>query len=97
MQTECNTDRFDFQPLQKREVLGICDGGAITADAGALLLRESEATGKPARRFKDFRYRTRESWSRERRVVGKAEHLAKGSNLRFVVTSLSKKEYEGRC
>jgi len=57
---------------------------------------ESEATGKPARRFKDFRYRTRESWSRERRVVGKAEHLAKGSNSRFVVTSLSKKEYEGR-
>jgi len=57
---------------------------------------ESEATGKPARRFKDFRYRTRESWSRERRVVGKAEHLAKGSNSRFVVTSLSKEEYEGR-
>jgi hypothetical protein len=57
---------------------------------------ESEATGKSARRFKDFTYRTRESWSRERRVVGKAEHLAKGSNSRFVVTSLSKEEYEGR-
>ncbi len=57
---------------------------------------ESEATGKSARRFKDFTYRTRESWSRERRVVGKAEHLAKGSNSRFVVSSLSKEEYEGR-
>ena len=28
------------------------------------------------------------SWSRARRVVAKAEHLAKGSNPRFVVTSL---------
>lgn len=46
-------------------------------------------TGQPARVFKDFRYRTQKSWSRERRVVGKAEHLAKGSNPRFVVTSLS--------
>jgi hypothetical protein len=50
---------------------------------------DCEATGQPARRFKDFPYRTRTSWSRERRVVGKAEHLAKGSNPRFVVTSLS--------
>ena len=57
---------------------------------------ESEAAGKSARRFKDFTYRTLESWSRERRVVGKAEHLAKGPNSRFVVTSLSKEEYEGR-
>jgi len=57
---------------------------------------ESEATGKSARRFKDFTYRTHKSWSRERRVVGKAEHLAKGSNSRFVVTSLSKEEYDGR-
>lgn len=48
-----------------------------------------EATGQAARVFKDFTYRTRKSWSRERRVVGKAEHLAKGANPRFVVTSLS--------
>ena len=32
----------------------------------------------PASRFKDFRDRTRNRWSRRRRVVGKAEHLAKG-------------------
>jgi hypothetical protein len=49
-------------------------------------------TGEPARVFKDFRYRTRDSWSRERRVVGKAEHLAKGPNPRFVVTSLSEQD-----
>ena len=57
---------------------------------------ESKATGKSARRFKDFTYQTRTSWSRERRVVGKAEHLAKGSNPRFVVTSLPAKQYDGR-
>ena len=48
-----------------------------------------EETGKPARVFKDFRYSTLDSWSCERRVVGKAEHLEKGANPRFVVTSLS--------
>lgn len=48
-----------------------------------------EATQLPARVFRDFRYRTRKSWSCERRVIGKAEHLAKGENPRFVVTSLT--------
>ena len=36
--------------------------------------------------FTEFAYQTRESWSRARRVIGKAEHLAKGANPRFVVT-----------
>ena len=34
---------------------------------------ESRRTGQPARRFKDFQYTTRKSWSRRRRVIGKAE------------------------
>jgi hypothetical protein len=55
-----------------------------------------EQTRQPARVFKDFEYRTHQSWSRTRRVVGKAEHLAKGSNPRFVVTSLSAQEFDGR-
>ena len=42
----------------------------------------------PSRRFEDFEYRTRKSWSRARRVVGKAEILDKGQNPRFVVTNL---------
>jgi Transposase DDE domain group 1 len=50
-------------------------------------------TGKPARVFKDFMYRTQKSWSRERRVIGKAEHLEKGANPRFVVTSLDPEEF----
>jgi hypothetical protein len=56
-----------------------------------------EATSQPARVFKDFTYRTLKSWSRLRRVVGKAEHLAKGSNPRFVVTSLTAEEFEARA
>ena len=55
-----------------------------------------EQTRQPARVFKDFEYRTHKSWSRTRRVVGKAEHLAKGSNPRFVVTSLSTADFDGR-
>lgn len=57
---------------------------------------EFERTGQAARVFKDLTYRTQKSWSRERRVIGKAEHLAKGSNPRFVVTSLSAAEFDAR-
>jgi hypothetical protein len=56
--------------------------------------KEAFAQTKTATRvFKDCHYRTLQSWSRERRVVGKAEYLAKGENPRFVVTSLSADEY----
>jgi len=50
---------------------------------------ESVRTGEMARIFKNLRYQTvQKTWSRTRRVVAKAEHLNKGSNPRFVVTSL---------
>ena len=55
-----------------------------------------ESSAAAARVFKDFGYRTRTSWSRERRVVGKAEYLAKGANPRFVVTSISSEEKDAR-
>jgi hypothetical protein len=51
--------------------------------------QQFEATREPARIFAELRYQTLDTWSRERRVVAKAEHLAKGPNPRFVVTSLS--------
>jgi hypothetical protein len=54
-------------------------------------------SGEPARRFADFDYATRKSWSRRRRVVAKAEHLAKGPNPRFVVTSLAASEYPAKA
>src|SRR2546423_15117378 len=50
---------------------------------------ESQATGQPARRFKEFQWSTRNSWSRQRRVIAKAEWTAGEANPRFVVTSLS--------
>ena len=50
--------------------------------------QEQQRTGKAARVFTEFFYRTRQSWSRSRRVVAKAEYLEKGENPRFVVTSL---------
>ncbi len=55
-----------------------------------------EDTRKAARVFKDFRYETRESWSRERRVVAKAEYLDKGANPRFVVTSIDLQVIDGQ-
>ena len=61
--------------------------GAIADDLAAAEL-ESLAQGRPARHFADFAWRTLDSWSRARRVVAKAEHLAQGPNPRFVVTSL---------
>jgi hypothetical protein len=51
----------------------------------------------PQRVFKDFTYRTRASWSRSRRVVGKAEYLAKGENPRFVVSNLARKDYAAQA
>jgi hypothetical protein len=42
----------------------------------------------PCRSFTEFEYATRDSWSRVRRVIGKAEVLAAGDNPRFIVTSL---------
>ena len=48
-----------------------------------------QSTGKPARVFAEFSYRTRKSWSCSRRVVAKAEYLDRGENPRFVVTSLT--------
>jgi len=53
---------------------------------------KSRRTGKPARYFKDIRWTTRRSWSRERRVVGKAEFTTDEANPRFVVTSLKRAE-----
>jgi hypothetical protein len=50
--------------------------------------RKAKRTGKPARVFADFRYRTRKSWSDERRVIGKAEFTNGGANPRFIVTNI---------
>ena len=61
--------------------------------------RRGLASGRKSRRYRDFRYRTRGSWSRTRRVVGKAEWLpgeARNNNVRFVVTSLGQRAWGTR-
>ena len=55
--------------------------------------RQYRKTKRAARFFKEFYYQTRKSWSVQRRVVAKAEHLEKGENPRFVVTSLTAEEW----
>ena len=80
-------------------VLGLAKNSRLgEAIAGELAQakQQYETTQEAARVFKDFRYRTRKSWSCERRVVGKAEHLAKGANPRFIVTSIGSEERDAR-
>lgn len=179
MQTQCSARQFEFEAIERRRVVAAFDGGAVSSDAGALLLsgldrglglierfaacfddgrdpeliehsvktlvgqrvlglalgyedlidhdelrhdplwaaalgklepgrrsqcaelaeakRLCEESAKPARRFKDFVYRTLDSWSAARRVVGKAEHLPAGANPRFIVTSLEPAQWEARA
>jgi hypothetical protein len=76
-------------------LFGLAKNDRLIAETASELARaeaKSRRTGKPARYFKDFRWRTRRSWSRERRVVAKAEFTAGEANPRFVVTSLTRAE-----
>ena len=80
-------------------VLGLAKNSRLVEAIGeemAEAQKSYQSTQKPARVFKDFRYRTRQSWSRERRVVGKAEYLAKGENPRFIVTSIGSEQQQAR-
>jgi hypothetical protein len=89
----CEANRVDY-------VFGLARNvrlEAVLAEPLAEAKRLCLATGKPARVFHDFRYRTRDSWSRERRVVGKAEHTLDGANPRFVVTSLRRTRIAARA
>lgn len=72
-------------------LFGLARNARLERAVGAELQQAAERhrqSGEPERVFKDFTYRTRKSWSCERRVVGKAEVLSQGKNPRFVVTSL---------
>ena len=82
-------------------VLGLARNSRLLGQIRRQLQQAGKAcarTGQAARRFRDFRYRTLQSWGRQRRVVGKAEWLPgqRGANPRFVVTSLSREEVAGR-
>lgn len=69
---------------------------AIIEEELAAARAAAEKTGRPARRFKDFQWSTRDTWSQERRVVAKAEWTEGEANPRFVVTSLKRSEAGAR-
>ena len=81
---EANGVHFLFGLAKNDRLIGMIAGELAQAEA------KSRRTGKPARTFKEFRWTTRDSWSRERRVVAKAEFTEGEANPRFVVTSLTR-------
>ena len=92
LMTWCEANRVDYLfGLARNERLV----GAIADDLAAAEA-ESLSHGGPARRFADFAWSTLDSWSRHRRVVAKAEHLPKGANPRFAVTSLTASAIDAR-
>jgi len=70
---------------------------AMLSEALAEAKQRHQATGQPVRLFRELRYQTRETWTCERRVAGKAEPLDKGANPRFVVTSLASERWVARA
>lgn len=89
----CEQNEVDY-------LLGLAKNKRLIKILGGELQRvkqQFEATQQPAREFKDFTYQTHKSWQRARRVVGKAEHLGKGSNPRFIVTSLTAEKYAAQA
>ncbi len=88
----CEANRVDYLfGLARNERLE----EAIKAELIAATI-ESIRTRKPAWCFRDFTYATLDSWSRSRRVIGKAEVTGGDANPRFVVTSLRSAEVGGR-
>jgi hypothetical protein len=88
----CEANRVDF-------VFGLARNARLVEEISIdLAWAEDDAarTGQPARRFRDFRWSTLDSWSRRRRVVGKAECTRGEANPRFVVTSLKRGEIDAR-
>ncbi len=88
----CEENRVDF-------VFGLARNARLVEEIAVELIEaeaEAASTSKPARRYKDFRYATLDSWSRRRRVIGKAEWTQGEANPRFIVTSLSKAGTNGR-
>jgi len=83
---EMNSVDFLFGLAKNERLVGEIAGELAAAE------EESKTSGQPARRFKDFQWSTRDSWSRQRRVVAKAEWTSGAANPRFVVTSLSSED-----
>src|SRR5215216_996945 len=92
LMTWCEANSVDF-------IFGLAKNVRLNRAIGAELVMardESRTTGQPARRFKELTWSTRKSWSRERRVIAKAEWTRSDANPRFIVTSLTAADGDGR-
>ena len=88
----CEGENVDY-------VLGLARNSrleALIAEPLERTRKAHEVSSRAEREYVELTYRTNDSWSRSRRVVAKAEHLARGANPRFVVTSLSEMGIEAR-
>ena len=84
----CEANRVDF-------LFGLARNQRLEQAISSELMQaslDSLRTARPVRRFKDFTWSTLDSWSRDRRVIGKAEVTGGEANPRFVVTSLKPTE-----
>jgi hypothetical protein len=88
----CEAHRVDY-------LFGLARNRRLVGEIAAELdeaKAEAQASGKPARRFKELMWSTLDSWSRRRRVIAKAEWTQGEANPRFVVTSLKAAEAGAR-
>jgi hypothetical protein len=88
----CEAHRVDF-------VFGLARNARLVEELAIDLAwaeEEATCTGGSARRFRDFRWSTLDSWSRRRRVIGKAEWTRGAANPRFIVTSLCSAKIDAR-
>jgi len=90
--TWCEANGIDF-------IFGLAKNVRLNRAIGAELVmarEESRTTGQSARHFKELTWSTRKSWSRKRRVIAKAEWTQGEANPRFIVTSLTTADGDGR-
>lgn len=81
-------------------VLGLSKNSRLNRAIGremAIVSKQCDKRGEAVRLFRNLRYRTRRSWSRERRVVAKAEHIPGKANPRFVVTNVARSRLGARA
>jgi hypothetical protein len=91
----CEQSGVDF-------VFGLARNARLEAMIGGDLklvhaVSREERKGAPVRAYQELCYRTLDSWTRQRRVVAKAEWLGDKFNPRFVVTSLRPEELGARA
>ncbi len=96
----CRSDLMDWCDANGVDyILGLARSTRLVAKIAKQMKKAKKKfwkTQEAARYYRDFRFRTLKSWSRSRRVVGKAEQLRGKENPRFVVTSLGEEDFKAQ-